>query len=167
MGDLSPNSYAARTGRSANIGVIGVAVFRERRPERTAATASPAPAPPSENRAESLLQSEAGLAAKSAEATRAPATVNAPSALAHLGTGHGAREVSYVQFVDFIRATTEPSEIVRIRYDSRENLVALGIIPRSAPLAGDPNPFPDSPAMHFVPDPPACNSWQPRQCVHD
>ncbi len=25
-----PNSYAARTGRAANVGVIGVAVFRER-----------------------------------------------------------------------------------------------------------------------------------------
>src|SRR5208282_5525302 len=28
----SPNSYAERTGRPANVGVIGVALFRERRP---------------------------------------------------------------------------------------------------------------------------------------
>jgi len=33
-----PDSYAARTGRSANIGVIGIAVFRERVPDRSAAT---------------------------------------------------------------------------------------------------------------------------------
>jgi len=29
----SPNSYAERTGRPANVGVIGVALFRERQPE--------------------------------------------------------------------------------------------------------------------------------------
>src|SRR5580700_869106 len=29
----SPNSYAERTGRPANVGVIGVAIFRERQPE--------------------------------------------------------------------------------------------------------------------------------------
>ena len=29
----SPNSYAQRTGRPANVGVIGVAVFRERQPQ--------------------------------------------------------------------------------------------------------------------------------------
>jgi len=29
----SPNSYAERTGRPANVGVIGVAIFRERQPQ--------------------------------------------------------------------------------------------------------------------------------------
>src|ERR1700685_3487861 len=31
----SPNSYAERTGRPANVGVIGVAIFRERPPQPT------------------------------------------------------------------------------------------------------------------------------------
>jgi len=84
-----------------------------------------------------------------------------------LGTGHGARERSYVEFTDFTRANSRPSEIVRIRYDSRENLLALGIIPRAAPVAGDPDPFPGSSLVHFVPDPPACNRGQLRQCVHE
>src|SRR5208283_5866339 len=45
----SPNSYAERTGRPANVGVVGVAVFRERPPQPVYALPplgqSPAPAP--------------------------------------------------------------------------------------------------------------------------
>jgi hypothetical protein len=165
-----PGSYAARTGRSANIGVIGVAVFRERVPEHITATppdaAGSPPAAARENGAESSLRGEADVddqAARSAQ--RSGLAPSAP--LAKLGTGHGAREKSYVEFTDFTRSSSQPNEIVRIRYDSRENLLALGIIPRAAPLAGDPNPFPGSSLVHFVPDPPACNRGQPRQCVHD
>ena len=87
--------------------------------------------------------------------------------MTRLGTGHGARELSYVQFTDFVRANAQPNEVVRIRYDSRENLLALGIIPRAATVAGNPNPFPGSPFVHFVPDPPACTRGPLRQCVHD
>src|SRR5215831_15980676 len=103
------NSYAARTGRSANIGVIGVAVFRERVPEHMAATspdAAPPPAAPArESGADSGLRGQADvddLAARAAQGSGAPA----PSApLARLGTGHGAREKSYVEFTDFKRAS--------------------------------------------------------------
>jgi len=162
-----PDSYAARTGRSANVGVIGVAVFRERVPEHIAATTPDAapPAPARESGADSSLRGEAADD-QAARAAQKSAPV-APSALARLGTGHGAREKSYVEFTDFARASPQPNEIVRIRYDSRENLLALGIIPRAAPAAVDPNPFPGSSLVHFVPDPPACNRGQPRQCVHD
>jgi len=166
-----PDSYAARTGRSANIGVIGVAVFRERAPEHIAATApdnAPAPAAAArESGAESNLRGEADVADQAARAAPGAGAVAATAPLAKLGTGHGAREKSYVEFTDFTRASSQPNEIVRIRYDSRENLLALGIIPRAAPVAGDPNPFPGSSLVHFVPDPPACNRGQVRQCVHD
>jgi len=166
-----PDSYAARTGRSANIGVIGVAVFRERVPEHITATApDTAAAPPAaarENGAESSLRGEANVDDQAARAAQKSGAVAPPAPLAKLGTGHGAREKSYVEFTDFARASSQPNELVRIRYDSRENLLALGIIPRAAPVAGDPNPFPGSALVHFVPDPPACNRGQPRQCVHD
>jgi hypothetical protein len=70
-----------------------------------------------------------------------------------LGTGHGAREASYVQDTDFERLSSTPNEVIRIRYDSYENLVAMGVVPaprwRTAP-----NPFPDSPLPGYVPDPP-------------
>jgi hypothetical protein len=44
-----------------------------------------------------------------------------------------------------------PSEVVTLRYDSRANLIALGVIssPRPAPR-DQPDPFPAA----FVPDPP-------------
>src|SRR5580693_6991085 len=41
----SPNSYAERTGRPANVGVIGVAVFRERQPEPVYSPPVDAPSP--------------------------------------------------------------------------------------------------------------------------
>ena len=66
-----------------------------------------------------------------------------------------------------MRAGSRPNELVRIRYDSRENLIALGIIPRPGATPADPNPFPGSPLAHFVADPPPCSRGQVRQCVHD
>src|SRR6516164_10107155 len=50
-----PDSYAARTGRSANIGVIGVALFRERVPAQIASS-SPAPPAARENGLESDIR---------------------------------------------------------------------------------------------------------------
>ena len=162
----APNSYAARTGRSANIGVIGVALFRERVPAQIASS-SPAPPAARENGLESDIRGGADIDERSAPLGQEGAAAMAPAPITKLGTGHGVREASYVEYTDFQRASAQPNEIVRIRYDSRENLIALGIIPRTTTVAGDPNPFPGSALPHFVPDPPVCNSGQPRQCVHD
>jgi hypothetical protein len=145
--DAAPNSYAARTGRSANIGVIGVAVFRERLPAQVA-SAPPAPAAPAESRLRGADQE------KAADSAQRSSVAPQPAPLAKLGTGHGPREQSAVEFTDFLRASSHPNEIVRIRYDSRENLLALGIIPQGAVPRGAPDPFPGSSLAHFVPDPP-------------
>jgi hypothetical protein len=164
----APNSYAARTGRSANLGVIGVAVFRERVPEHAASgsvTAAPPSAADRENSVDSRLgRAEADQAAASGDQSTAVTAAAAPSA--KLGTGHGAREQSYVEYTDFMRSGSRPNELVRIRYDSRDNLIALGIIPRPVTPV-EPNPFPGSPLAHFVPDPPPCSRGQTRQCVHE
>jgi hypothetical protein len=63
-----------------------------------------------------------------------------------LGTGHGRSESSHVRYADFERESATPNELVTVRYDSRENLVAMGILrePRRRP-----DPFPSA----FVPDP--------------
>jgi hypothetical protein len=82
----------------------------------------------------------------SADASAAPAL---PSAKAEqrLGTGHGEREYSPVSPVAFERASRDPAEVVRVRYDSEPNLVAMGVIGRwRAPWS--PDPFPQ-----YVPDP--------------
>jgi hypothetical protein len=137
-----PDSYAARTGRPDNVGVIGVALYRRKAEPPPAA--QPAPFAPG-----ALSRKEAASgAAASAEVQ------NAPRAEAQrddrLGTGHGRIEASHTRHVGFERATSEPAETVTIYYDSYRNLLARGIIPRPAPVHRPaPNPFPG-----FVADPP-------------
>jgi hypothetical protein len=59
-----------------------------------------------------------------------------------------------VQETEFQRQQPGPNEIIRIRYDSMDNLVALGVVRRVHPLPYRPEAFPGSPRQ-FVPDPPA------------
>ncbi|MGB8054732.1 MAG: hypothetical protein WCF11_13270 [Azonexus sp.] len=131
------DSYAARTERPQNVGVIGVAVFNEYVP----------PTPPAQigaqEKAESSADNATGSAARSA-AKAAPA----PAAEAKLGTGHGERIAARVGTTEFRRQSTQPNEVITIFYDSRANLIARGIIP-GTPRYGHPNPFPGG----FVPDP--------------
>jgi hypothetical protein len=170
----SPNSYAERTGRPANVGVIGVALFRERR--APSVWAPPRPPVPSDSpiareresaaRAPSAVGSSAGSAAQvpAAPAASAPtdhaavplarlAPYAIPAPEAKLGTGHGEREYSYVSHTEFARQQPQPNEIIRIRYDSLENLLAMGIVKRPRPLPSTLNAFPASPD-EYVPDPP-------------
>jgi hypothetical protein len=130
-----PDSYAARTGRPDNVGVIGVAVYREYEPPRPTPMA-PAPLSRRDNAAS---ESAAGALADSEKSVRAKQE--------RLGTGHGERETSHVQYTNFRRAGEEPAEIVKIHYDSYANLVARGVI--ATRPAHYPNPFPGK----FVPDP--------------
>lgn len=122
-----PDAYAARTGRPDNVGVIGVAVFRE------AAAPRPATAP---------------FDALSKQAPDAVGGARAMQEEARLGTGHGERLNDPIRYTDFRRASEAPAEVLTIYYDSRENLAARGIIPR-APRYAHPQPFPAG----FVPDP--------------
>ena len=137
-----PDSYAARTDRPDNVGVIGAAVFREK--------ARPRPAAPY------LSQSapSAGNEARSAEAADAAGLAAAPAAKAtreseRLGTGHGEREYAPTRHTGFERAGGAPAEVVSLRYDSRDNLAARGVIPAPRPVRPEPRPFPGP----FVPDP--------------
>lgn len=150
------NSYASRTGRPDDVGVIGVAVFRER-------TAPVARRSESANNAGAERERRAEAAPPAAESSApmgsadAAAKSMAPAAPApSLGTGHGRRETSYVGHTRFERASRSPQELIRIRYDSRENLVAAGVIPSPPPRwpSGTPSPFPGS-SFGYVPDPPA------------
>ncbi len=147
-----PRSYAARTGRPDNVGVIGVALFAEK--PRPPKMSRPAPPP-----AAVLERADAGASAAEGQPQAAPdrdagatadlrARQSAPAPA--LGTGHGRREHSPSRQVEFERATAKPAEVIRIRYDSRENLVAMGVIPVTRPRV--PDPFPDS-RMGYVPDP--------------
>ena len=139
-------SYAARTGRPRDVGVIGVAFFRERVPmpppvpalsdfnKKTVPSASDSPAPT----AAPAQRDEGEAKARRAEAT------------GRLGTGHGPGETSWVGTTDFERAQDTPDLVVSIRYERPERLVSMGILPG----ATSPRPFPDSASAGFVPDPP-------------
>ena len=70
---------------------------------------------------------------------------------AQIGTGHGRSEFSPVERVQFERAHSRPDQRVAIRYDRRENLVAMGVLPRRDYGWSEPDPFPGS--LGFVPDP--------------
>lgn len=141
------DSYAARTGRPDNVGVIGVALYRKK--AEPAAVVAPPAAPFASGQ---LSRKEASSDASGAGG----AAQNAPRAAAaerddRLGTGHGRVEASYTRQVGFERATSDPAETVTIYYDSYRNLLARGIVPGPVPPRRPaPNPFPG-----FVTDPPA------------
>jgi hypothetical protein len=157
----APASYAARTGRPANVGVIGVALFRERiAPPLLAYSTAPPLMPPSLPRAQAQAPvAAAALASPDAAAAAAPSDARSMQFAARegmsakLGTGHGEREASYVAHTDFERLQSAPNEVIRIRYDSLPNLIAMGVIPQPR-VWPTPNPFPDSPVARYVPDPP-------------
>ena len=142
------NSYAARTGRPDNVGVIGVAVFRERpRPVQFGGLLKDRERAQSADRAE---PAERGAAA-TAPAPTAAAGETAP-AKQQLGTGHGRSETSYAQYTTFERASETPSDTIAIYYDSYENLLVQGVPVGAPPIAHvRPEPFPDR--GRFVPDP--------------
>lgn len=138
-----PDSYAARTGRAANIGVIGIALFRER--PAPVVRELVMPEPPMAERLGAVRDEAAGRSANAAKAAAAP---SAPQ----LGTGHGERVASAVDHTNFDRLSAQPSETIRLRYDSYEHLVAMGVIRPAPVVPSRPDPFPASPG--YVPDPP-------------
>lgn len=159
------HSYAARTGRPDNVGVIGIAVFRERpEPRRVPDISNDTPwssdYPSDTTTRRDRRAAEASPEGPSARSGAAPA---APAQEANnrsmdssryqqprLGTAHGQREGSEVRYTDFIRASSRADELISIRYDSYRNLVAKGVIPVNRSSGRPvPNPFPGQ----FVPDP--------------
>jgi hypothetical protein len=147
------NSYAARTGRPDNVGVVGVAVFRRKaepearieqsppreEPYTSGAARDDSPFPSGADERSRLgvrgLSEEAGAEARRVRPQQSPS----------LGTGHGRSVSSHVTHASFERATASPEEVIAIHYDSYSNLVAMGVI-RAPRIA---TPFPGS----FVPDP--------------
>jgi len=151
----SRDSYAGRTGRPANVGVIGVALFREQ-PRAVYAPAQVSPPRPTMEPAPMAGDSSRSLAENAPVTASAlqRAPVAAPAPEPRLGTGHGEREYSYAVDTEFHRMQAQPDEVIHIRYDSFENLVAMGIIRQQRPTPRTPDPFPGSEQRRFVPDPP-------------
>lgn len=148
-----PDSYAARTGRPDNVGVIGIALFRERvaypvTREQDSVAAAEAEARPAPSLPESRSAQGAAAPARQDSATGMLGKLHSDE---RLGTGHGQRRDSGATYTQFERASDEPDAVIRIYYDSRRNLVTRGVIPRPDDryVRRVPDPFPGG----FVPDP--------------
>lgn len=151
-----PDSYAARTGRPDNVGVIGVAVFRER------VQPQPYYAPPIareneyDDRYRGRDESKSAPAAAPQASRRAAEAADSASGVGQsIGTGHGQREWAPVSRTDFVRASRTPAQVVQVRYDDIPNLVAMGVMPRpyrydDGYRRGQPQAFPNG----FAADPP-------------
>ncbi len=164
-----PNSYAAQTGRPGDVGVIGMAVFKEKpvAPPIMPLAVSPAPPPSLPPLPAPVLRAPAPPIAPPPDIAPPPPLPTAPAAApppiasasraaaapayrpddAKLGTAHGALEWSVSHVVSFVRATPEPQLVRQIQYDSRANLIAIGVISEHRPHA-----FPRG--SGYVPDPP-------------
>lgn len=125
-----PDSYAARTDRPDHVGVIGVAAFVEKR------------------RVEPMASAPAGMNRMEADSAQGAARMKS-YAEERLGTGHGKREYAPIEYTEFERASATPNEVDSLRYDSRANLLANGVIPARRCCKPEPTPFPGG----FVPDP--------------
>ena len=137
------DSYAARTGRPGDVGVIGVAVFRKKHVEPPQPISRIAPSAEKAQR-DDAARNSGDLASGAGASARAQAAPSSP-----IATGHGRREESRARHVGFERASNDPTEVVTLHYDSRANLVAMGVIREPVHIAPrPPRPFPG-----FVPDP--------------
>lgn len=158
-----PDSYAARTGRPDEVGVIGVAVFRRKPEYQPYSYEQDYPAHDRDDRWRRRDEARApadspGHARRNSESAKrqspgsAPFSYNQPQPEQGLGTGHGEREYSAARSTQFERASSQPDEVIAIYYDSYRNLAARGIVPEHHRHARtrDPEPFP----RDFVPDPP-------------
>jgi hypothetical protein len=159
-----PDSYAARTGRPGNVGVIGIAVFRERDYPRP--YYDPAPIAREEDRYRGAADA---AGAPSAERNAAPSAPPAGASRAEgiasdreysrapqrkIGTGHGEREWAPVSRTDFERATRSPTQVTQLRYEDIDSLMAMGAMPRPQRWDRYPRRTPEAFPNGFAADPP-------------
>lgn len=122
-------SYAARMGDARDVGVVGVAVFREA--PRPVAWPYPYAAPERGGDAEAAEEGAARAQPPASGAASAGRRADADRLAAEqrpgLGTGFGEEHGSPVVEVSFERAGATPAAVITARYDDRQGLAALGI----------------------------------------
>ncbi len=152
------DSYAGRKGQDRNVGVIGVAFFRERAP---VAVARPAPRPWWGDRDRRTTDGAAGSASPGrSTASPAPAAEAPRKQREGIGTAFGEQRESRVSETAFVRESAWPTARIDLRYDDRDGLRAMGIRVDPDPIAWDDedrlrrtaDPFPDG--RRFATPPP-------------
>lgn len=176
------DSYSARRGTPQNVGVIGVAVFREQPQPIARPLAVPPPSEPmwgwgrgddldgttgmeeGEARAEASAQKSGagvgGAPAADAAAERAPMgrTASAPAKRAtrnNIGTQYGESHHSTVVEVPFVRHNASaPDQVLALYYDDANGLQARGIPVFGRPPYAQHGPQPFPAEGRFAPPPP-------------
>lgn len=121
-------SYAAAKGAPSNVGIIGLAIFEERRREvyRGGASSRGMPGPRPKN--------------ASASVTRGGASKGS------VGTAFGEHHTSHVSTTTFDRASSTPVYVQTFRYDTIAELIAQGILAADDGLRAFPG-NPDTPGF--------------------
>lgn len=153
-------SYAAKTGSARNVGVIGVAVFPERRIPAPRPTYVPAPWRDSSEPLDGLgaaRESAAASPPSAADESHAASSAgpagrtegSARRSRSGLGTEFGEAVSSTIHEVQFVRANaSQPAAVLGARYNDRAGLYALGIDvdglsePSDLALRQSADPFP-------------------------
>ncbi len=119
------DSFAGRTAQDRNVGVVGVAIFKEKVEEPIEIARPKAAAP-------STRSDSAGAAESRSSAAKKP--TDRPG----LGTQFGEQRESRVRQTTFIRENQSPSSILEMRYNDKAGLRAMGItIPEPQPIEED------------------------------
>lgn len=140
------DSYANRIGRATDLGVITAVFFRERR-ERTEIVPPPVPRPlesqprDGDRRSEAKRRAQTGEPSERAESGSADnqgmvmPTPDKDDDYAATGIG---RSVSNDVWRVEMELESQPAADVTIRYEFRDALVRLGVLPRTFPPHPDP-----------------------------
>lgn len=145
------NSYSSRMGTPENVGVIGVAFFRERVREQAFAV------PENEGRFERRRPAPPRKSAAPSAGSAGRARDRAAESDSNIGTEYGESRTSRVVQVSFERASSTPVRVLTLRYDDADGLEARGIdvFRRFRPTRPTPRPFPQPFAQGgFAPPPP-------------
>ena len=141
------DSYAAKLGQTANLGVISAVFFRERRPFTILPVTPGEPRPPYRDKEEDRTRDDRSAPAPKSNSTGEAQTANGigresarrqsvPSYPApddeSAATGIGRSVRNDVQWIK-MDLDSRPAGEIMIRYEYRASLVRLGIIPRDYP----------------------------------
>ncbi|HEV7843873.1 MAG TPA: hypothetical protein VGO69_09250, partial [Pyrinomonadaceae bacterium] len=132
------DSYGAKLGQTANLGIISAVFFRERQP----VTVVPPPRPYEDGRDSKEERNESdksapstGTSSSTARQKRADVYSQPDDESAATGIGRNVRNDVHWVNMDL---DSRPTGEVSIRYEYRDALVRLGIMPRPNPSYPDP-----------------------------
>jgi hypothetical protein len=130
------NSYGAKLGQTANLGVISAAFFRERSPSGGIVVPPHRPRPMEDGerseRSKSSPNSSAGRDEGAGAQARRSESYPAPADDDYAATGIGRNVRHDVRWIN-LDLESRPAAEITIRYEYHDALVRLGIIPRSYP----------------------------------